>query len=203
MIRTTTLITSCLAGAILVFPAPASPKSSQPHACVAGNPTPASSTWDFKTEANNTFQALQEDVQQASYDADQLQEATMDNSPDWEIQGESLDALRDDVNDIGARLCRLETIRRVLSPWQQKAVDRIASTTVLLADNTQSEIKFGNAHPQELWQPFYRGVARDMVEEAQILQRSVNDAVAYAHVSQEYRGLQKQLGVATKAAATK
>lgn len=181
-----------------MFPAPASSTPSQPHACVAGKPTPASYKWDFKTEANNTFRAIQTDLQRASYDADQFQEATADSSPDWEIQGESLDALRDDVNDIGTRLCRLEAIRRVLSPWQQKAVDRIASTTVLLADNTQSEIKFGNAHPDFLWQPFYRGVARDIADEVSILQSSVDKAVAYPRVRQEYRGLQHQLGVATK-----
>lgn len=199
MIRTTTLITSCLAaGAIFVFAAPASTSSSCPHACVAGKATPASYTWDFKTEANKTFRVIQNDLELAADDADQFQQGEAQPYPDWQSQGGALNDLRDHVNDIGARLCRLETIRRVLSPWQQKAIDRIAPTTTVLADNAQSEITFGNAHPQELWQNYYRGVARDMVDEVTILQHSVAKAVAYPHVRKEYRGLQRQLGVATK-----
>lgn len=186
------------AGAIFVLPAPASSSSSQPQACVVGKPTAASYTWNFKAEADNTFRAIQNDLERASSDADQFQEVTMDINPDWQVQGTPLDNLRDDVNDIGARLCRLETIRRVLAPWQQKTIERIASTTTLLADNTQSEIQFGNAHPQELWQPYYRGVATDIVNEVQILENTVHKAVSYSRVEGEYRGFQKQLGIGTK-----
>ena len=40
----------------------------------------------------------------------------------------------------GRQLCRLEAIRCVVEPWQQKTIDRTATDFTLLVDNTQDAL---------------------------------------------------------------
>lgn len=199
MFRKTILFSACFAvgAAIGALPAAAS-VSSHAHACVAGKVTAASYTWNFQNEANEDFRAIQADVVRAAYDADRFQQVSQNYNMDWTIEGDSLNALRGDVNDIGAKVCRLETIKRVLAPWQKTAVNRIAATATLLADTTQSAIAFGNAHPLDLWVRSYRDDAFTLMNQVHALQHTVASAVSYPRVDEEYRGLRKSMSVPTK-----
>src|SRR5215469_14824806 len=165
------------------------------HECVPGSPTAASYTWDFKAEANSIFQDLETLARQTRDDADQFQTYSRDQAVSWEIQSDQLNILKHEVNDMGTRLCRLETIRRVLEPWQQTEVDRIAQEVQLMADNTQDAIVYLGGHEQDLWAPTYQKYANNLYKEAAALTQSLNDAVTYASVSTEYQDLRHKLGV--------
>ena len=165
------------------------------HECAPGNPTAASYTWDFKAEANSSFQDLETLARQTRDDADQLVTYNRGHEVDWEIQADQLHILKHEVNDMGARLCRLESIRRVLAPWQQAEVDRIAEEVQLMADNAQDAIVYLNDHEQELWVPAYQKYANNLYTEAGALTESLRDAVTYGGVSKEYRDLRHKLGV--------
>ena len=198
MIRKTILFSACftLAAAIGALPADAA-VSSQAHACVAGKVTPASYTWNFKNEANDTFHAIQDDLARASYDADRFQQVSQNYNVSWATEGDPLNALRAEVNDIGQSLCRLESIQRVLAPWQKAAVDRIRGTATLLADTTQSAIVYGNSHPLQLWVPSFRNQSYALISQIHALRHTVADAVAYPRVDKEYLGLRKTMGAPT------
>ena len=89
------------------------------HACVAGQPTAASYTWNFQREANNIFSDVRADADQAAYHADVLQSfARIEDLEElsWQSNSEPLMDLKAEINDMSARLCRLESIRRVLDP---------------------------------------------------------------------------------------
>ena len=103
------LWSSCfsVAMAVSALPAAAAPV----HECVSPKPTAASYTWDFKSEANTIFKDVQSDAQQAMDHADNLQSFAGDNGLSWEAHAYQLEYLKNDINDIGAKLCRLETIR--------------------------------------------------------------------------------------------
>jgi hypothetical protein len=165
------------------------------HECVPGSPTAASFTWDFKAEANSIFQDLETLARQTSNDADQLQTYDRGNSVGWEVQADQLDILKQEVNDMGAKLCRLESIRRVLAPWQQTEIDRIAGEVQLMANNTQDAIVYLNGHEEELWVPTYQKYANNLYKEAEALRESLSNAVTYASVSKEYQDLQHKLAV--------
>jgi hypothetical protein len=165
------------------------------HECAPGNPTAASYTWDFKAEANTIFQDLETTARQTRNDADQLENYSRGTEASWEIQSDQLDILKQEVNDMGTKLCRLESIRRVLAPWQQAEVDRIAGTIQLMADNTQDAIVYLGAHEDELWVPTYQKYANNLYNEAGTLTESLGNAVTYASVSKEYRDLRHKLGV--------
>jgi hypothetical protein len=178
---------------MVAFAAPATAAGA--HECVPGQPTAASYTWDFKGEANTIFQDARVDAEQALNHADRLQSFANDAALSRETHAVELEALKQEVNNIGARLCRLETIRRVVAPWQQKEIDRIAATARLMADNTQDAISFIDAHPEDLWSPTYQKYTNNLYDEARSLAHSVGNAVAFANVSKEYRNLGHQLGI--------
>jgi hypothetical protein len=78
----TLLWTTCISAALAVA-APAT-AATVPQQCVAGEPTAASQTWDFKGEANNIFKDIQSDAQQAATDADYLQSLDQDYQVSWD-----------------------------------------------------------------------------------------------------------------------
>jgi hypothetical protein len=163
--------------------------------CVPGKPTAASYLWNFKGEANAIFKDVQADARRALSRADRLQSFTEDPHLDWETHASQLQDLKGDINELGTKLCRLETIRRVLAPWQQREVDEIATALQLMADNAQDAIVFVNDKPDRLWVPAYRNYLSNLYTEADNLAHSAENAVAYANVSKEYRDLQLRLGV--------
>jgi hypothetical protein len=187
------LVSTCALAATAAFLAPGA--GAAVHECVPGNPTAASYTWDFKAEANFIFQDLGTLARQTRYDADRLVTYNREHEVDWELQGDQLNILKQDVNDMGTKLCRLEKIRRVLAPWQQAEVDRIAGEVQLMADNTQDAIVYLDGHEQELWMPTYQKYANNLNNEAGSLAQSLTDAVNYAGVSKEYQDLRRKLGV--------
>ena len=171
----------------------ASPAAAAVHECVAGPPTAASYTWDFKGEANTIFQEVRSDARQALEHAGELQSFTRNPALSSQAHDEELLALKEDVNQMGSKLCRLETIWRVVAPWQQKEIDRIAVAVRLMADNTQDAILYANAHPEALWMPTYVKYANNLVKEAQSLANSTRDAVAYNSASKEYQTLRHEM----------
>ena len=188
-----TLLWSSCISAVLAL-ATSATAATVPQECVAAEPTAASQTWDFKGEANNIFKDIQSDAQQAATDADYLQSLDRDPMMSWESHAEYLESLKGEINDIGAKLCRLQTIRRMLAPWQQSAVDQIAGEAQLMANHTQQAIAFGGTHRAELWLGDYRSDVTNLTNEADALNRVVRNVVEFPGVSKEYRELRHDFG---------
>jgi hypothetical protein len=184
----------CVSGTMTLFAIPSI--AAESHACVAAEPTAASYTWDFHKEANAIFQNVEEDARKAMDHAANLQ-SYEDSNLDWVTYGEQLNRVRAEVNDMGDLLCRLETIRPAVAPWQQKTIDSIASSVRLMADNAQDAIVFGNSHSRELWVPTFQAYVNNLYSEAESLTHSTGTAVEYSHVQKEYLQLRKDLGVSS------
>ncbi len=189
----TLLCSGCISAALALCAVPASAATAS-HQCVAAEPTAASYTWDFKGEANTIFKDIQSDAQDALYHADMLQSFARDNQMTWDAHADELEYLKAEINDIGAKLCRLQTIRRVVAPWQQNEIDQIVTDTQLMADNAQDAIVFGNTHRNELWLAAYQNNLNNLEDEATALSHSVGHAVQFAGVSKEYRELRQDVG---------
>lgn len=185
-------LSSLVSASIAVASTPAAPTT--PLACAAGKPTAASYTWDFKGEANAIFKDVESDARKAMYQADQLRSFEMDPNISPESQAMLLDNMKQEINDIEAKLCRLGTIRRVLAPWQRKVVDDIASTAPLMVDNETDAIELCTHNPQELRFPIFWRYSKNLYDESRTLTRTAGDAVKFASVSQEYRNLGHELG---------
>jgi hypothetical protein len=176
---------------------PAMAVTSPALGCPVGKVTPASYTWNFQKETDAVFQDVQSDAQQALTQAAYLQSFADSDDVTWYSTADRLNQMASLVNDMGQKLCRLETIRRVDAPWQQDAIDRIATTLRLMADNVTDAIQFGNQNQQELWHPTYQKYVNSLYEQAHSLTQSVDHAVKYAKVQTQYKDLRKDLGVKT------
>jgi hypothetical protein len=189
----TLLWSGCISAALALYAVPASAASAS-NQCVAAEPTAASNTWDFKGEANTIFKDIQSDAQDALYHADMLQSFARDPHMTWDAHADELAYLKSEINDMGAKLCRLQTIRRVVAPWQQNEIDQIVTDTQLMANNAQDAIIFGNTHRNELWLAAYQKNVNNLEDEAAALTHSVGHAVQFAGVSKEYRELRHDVG---------
>ena len=194
------LVSGCVCATMAAFPAMAA--TSQARACPVGKVTPASYTWDFQKETDGILHDVQVDAEQAFTHADHLLGYVQNQNFRWELQDFSwnsnaieLTQLKDLINDMGQKMCRLETIRRVDTPWQQNTIDRIATTLRLMADNSTDAIVFGSHNEHELWLATYKKYVNNLFDEAGSLRRSVDHAVKYAKVQRQEQILRKDLGI--------
>jgi len=164
------------------------------HECVSGQPTATSYTWNFRQEANTIFGDIQSDARQVVDHAATLQSFAYGDLS-REAHAVQLMRVKAAVNDMGNKLCRLETIRRVTAPWQQKTIDQIAKTARLMADNTEDAIVFVNSHPEDLWSPTYGTYVNNLYKESRGVARTSANAEEYARTLHEYRGLRNELGL--------
>ncbi len=168
----------CLAFALTAFAAPR--ETQKVKECVAGPPTAASYTWNFQKEADGILKDVQPHVETLSSEADTLQSYKNNGEIDWQAQEVMLSRMADDIDYVGHKLCRLETIRRIVTPEQQQAIDKIASGLVLMANSADDALYFGNSQPLHLWAPEYRKYMDNIYSDAQALTSSVQAAVEYA-----------------------
>jgi hypothetical protein len=175
--------------------APGVAAAASSHRCVAGQPTAASYHWNFQQEASQLLDSLRQDAAQLKDHAANLEQFAMRPNLSWNAHATELTAIRGEVNDMGAKLCRLESIRRVLAPWQQDVVDRTAPELRLLADNVQAAIAFVNQRQDAFWMPAYRLYVTNLYTEANRVSGSVANYETYVKVHREDQQLQKELGV--------
>ena len=187
------LLGGCVSGALVFAALPS--QATPVHECVAGQPTAQSYTWNFQREADGIFEQIHNDATHVTDQAATLQQDVADTDLTWVSHGDSLMRLKASVNDMADKLCRLQAIRRVLAPWQQKTVDRINTEVRLMVDNAQDAITFSNSNPSDLWSPTYSAYVNNLYNEASSLDNSTADAVRYARVRKEYRDLRNDLGV--------
>src|SRR5579863_562654 len=159
------LLLSAFVSSLMAF-LPAASAVAAVNKCADGKPTPASYTWNFKKEADGIFEDIHADAARAQYHAEQLQSFALSEEMSWESHANELAQVRSAINEMGERLCRLETIRRVVAPWQQRTIDRIAATVRLMADNAQDAITFGNNNQNDLWSPTFRRYTDNLFAEA-------------------------------------
>ena len=187
------LLLSGVASAMLASAAPR-PRATA-ESCVAAGPSDGATAAEFQREATAIFRDVAADSRNALDSANTLE--SFADSPELSWQGHALELseLRTDVNDMGAKLCRLEAIRADVAPWQQKTIDEIAAEVRLMADNTQDAIRFVNAHQENLWEPEYHKYVSNLDDEARQLTRSVTSAVHYANAQRHYQRMREELGI--------
>ena len=90
-----------------------------------GTPTSEFETWDFPEEASSLIEQIRSHAAQASRNADRLRSFARSNQISWQSHAAELTQVRDHVNAMGKLHYRLQVIRHVALPWQQRAIDHI------------------------------------------------------------------------------
>jgi len=188
------LASGCMSAALVLTTVPLGAMTVQE--CTAGAPTAESYTWNFQKEADNLFQELQANAQQAMDTADTLQSFSRNAEVSWTTHADYLRKLKTEVNDASQKLCGLETIQRVLPAWQQKAINRIRTQVQLMADKTEDAIAFLDSNRGQLWTPTYDNYLNNSYNEAKQMNQSTENVVEYANVLHQYKDLRNDLGIA-------
>ncbi len=186
-------LVGCLAAGALVLPAAS---LSQSRACTSGALTPQSYTWNFRQEAQGLLGDVDLDAYWASYHADQLDHFSPEIS--WEEHAIELNAIRGEINDMGTKLCRLETIRRVVSPWEQKAIDNAAPLIAEMANEAASAITYLNNSQLHLFAPSYHAYSEEMFQQSTRLNHQLNQFEDFSKVHRQDIRLEKSLGLMKK-----
>lgn len=141
---------------------------------VTGPPTAASYTWNFSREASSLLRDIHYDAVRASHAAIMFQTVARNPDESWAGRAYSLSQIRAQVDDMGRRLCRLETIRRVVAPWQQEAIGQIAPMVQYMADNTNDALHYLNTHQAAYWSPSYRTYSGRLYTQATAIRRQIH-----------------------------
>jgi len=123
--------------ALLVLPA--SLMASQGSAvCRVAVGTEESYSWDFTKEAS----MLLNEIEDQSAEIRRTVASKMVGADYLTVENNEMAIARvsDRVNEIGDVYSRLQCIRRVTSPWQQRAIDRLGPSLVQLAAQTEEAV---------------------------------------------------------------
>lgn len=161
--------------------------------CPSRPPTAESETWNFTREALNLLKEVQADAFQVQDHADKLRMFALDPKLSWEAHADQLSQIKQEVNDLGAKLCRLETIRRVAETWQQQAIDRTALVAREMTANADQAIQYLNHNREHLWGPAYRQYASNLFHEGRQLSDTVQHYEQLASVRQQEKQLEHSL----------
>jgi hypothetical protein len=183
-------LVTCLFAGALVLPAGSTAQNSS---CASGTPTAQSYTWNFRQEAQGLLDNVGAEAWRTSFHADQLQHFS--NEIAWEEHADELNAIRAEVNNMGSQLCRQEAIRRVVSPWEQKAIDDAAPLITEMSREVQSAIAFLNDNQDHLFNPTYHAYSKEMFQQSSRLAHQVSEFEDFAKVHQEDIRLEKSLGL--------
>jgi len=96
---------------------------------------------------------------------------------------------------MGSKLCRLEAIRRVVSPWEQKAIDGAAPLITEMANEAQAAITFLDDNRNHLFNPVYHAYSEEMYQQSSKLTHQMNEFDDFGKVHQEDIRLGKSLGL--------
>ena len=109
---------------------------------------------------------------------------------DWRVQADDLTQAKPYVNQMGADICRLQTIQRSVLPWQKKAIEALTPMVVSLVNDTQQAIVLLDHNQGRLFATDYGHYIDAMYNETQQIEHSANHDVMYAQVQHKLHQLQ-------------
>lgn len=96
-----------------------------------------------------------------------------------------LNSVKDQINETGRLLGRLEQIKAGATPWQQQAIDQLTPIAQQVASNTQGAIKQLNGNPGQLFAPAYTDSLRAVADSTSELSKSANGFVRVAAINEK------------------
>lgn len=149
--------------------------------------------WAYAEEASWLLHDIRSLSARAVEGADQLHSTSRSNSLDWRSHAFYLNEIKTHINTMGAKLDRLQEIHEMLTPWQQKAVERITPNAVALASHTEEAIAHLNKNQGMLWMPHYGNRVSAMSEHSEEINRTVSMFLDYGKTSDRLKGLENQI----------
>lgn len=106
-------------------------------------------------------------------------EALTRSDVSWQSHASMLDTMKEDVNDMGKIVAKLEASRDSASQWQQQAIDRMIPALKELASNTTAAINHLNQERTRPTSGKYADYLRQNSETARELSDMISSFVQY------------------------
>ncbi len=182
---------------------PLAPLASASSAVTLNNSTVAE--WQaakVATEASDLLKQIKSLTANLSTEANTLDSYKLQPRLSWRSHANELNKAREHINQIGERLDRLQAIKSVAEPWQQRAIEDIMPVAANLAAHTQSAIQHLNENRTYLYAPVYADHLTSISERSAELKASVAAFLEFGDTSdkldrmqQKYDRLQEGLGL--------
>jgi methyl-accepting chemotaxis protein len=123
---------------------------------------------------------LRSDATQVKTQAATLASVSEDPNIDWRLDAGLFLNIKDEINDMGKALNRLEGSGQLSA--SQDSLNRTAQLVATMADSTSNAINHLNQDHLNTWQPFYRNFAQDLYNQAGQLNGALKNLAEQAHV---------------------
>ena len=150
----TRIVCLITAGVMAVGSLSAAPRDTAPRVAVG-----QANDWNFQEEASGLLKEIQSTATLLTRDADLLHSYTR-GSVSWETHVNQVSMVKDHINAMGKHLDRLQAIRHLATPEQQKTINSVMPAALILASHTESAIEHLNDRQKPLWDQEYRNHLR-------------------------------------------
>lgn len=147
------------------------------------------------TEALTLLKELRVDAADAAKHASELDSLTRVPTTNWHTHAAQLEAVKEDINQMGRKLAGLEKVRDTAKPWERKAIDEAAPLLRQMADNTEAAVKRLDDLPATLFAQDYQQSVNNLADESGRLSRSVSEVVKFAKVHEKEKHLEHAIGL--------
>jgi hypothetical protein len=127
-----------------------------------------------------------------SRDADEMESLTR-SEVSWQTHASMLETMKEDVNDMGKIVERLQASRGSASQWQRQAIDRMVPLLKELASNTTAAINHLNQERARPTTGEYADYLRQNAETARELSDMVSSFVQYDQTRAKLEKLEQKL----------
>lgn len=172
-----------LAGTLIASPAPGNPSTSVEVEAPA---------WNFQEEASDLLAQVQMFSDKVRTDSDTLASFSRSNLS-FESHASRLSSVRDHINQIGTRLTRLQQIKHVTAPWQQRAIGEVVPVAAQIAAHTEAAIEHLNENQRYLFAPAYLNHLEALAEHAATMDTLLDKYMDLGQTQQKLQRLQVEL----------
>jgi hypothetical protein len=148
------------------------------------------------TEENPEVTRLLADAKERSAvlsrDADEMESLTR-SDVSWQTHASMLETMKEDVNDVGKIVEKLEVSRDSASPWQRQAIDRMVPLMKELAANTTAAMNHLNQEHLRPTSGEYADYLRQNAQTARELSDMISSFVQYDQTRGKLDKLEQKL----------
>ena len=132
-----------------------------------------------------------------SQDADEMEAMTRTDAS-WESHADTLNMMKEHVNDLARVVEKLNAARDSASPWQRQAIDRMIPLMKELATNTSAAINHLNQNQTRPVSGSYPEYLKENAETAHQLSDMISSFVQYGQARAKVNRLEQKLETASK-----
>jgi septal ring factor EnvC (AmiA/AmiB activator) len=185
--HTLAVMSGILLAALLLFSAAATAQTDQPQ----------SANEQGSDKVSQLLQQARDKAATLATDADDMESLTR-SDVSWQTHADTLNRIKQHINDLGRLLDQLQNERASAAPWQQQAIDRMTPLMKELAAHTTAAMNLLNQNRTRPTSAEYTDFLKVNDDTAHQLANLVSSYLQYGQTLARLEKLQQRVEVATR-----